>query len=166
MEKTELQEDYHNRYNINYPQELNGQGLVFYSRHEEAGGSDYDEELIDYTEDDLILDDVIPEDEYEVDEDEEVDDDDDSSEELLQNFYPNGTVIKFKCSQTKPTQFASWEIRFVLLTAVKPIKHIPLQGFELDLTIWIKNTFLHFHNQIFRDYILQTFSVESNIPFY
>ena len=63
MEKTELQEDYHNRYNINYPQELNGQGLMFYSRHEEAGGSNYDEELIDYTEDDLILDDVIPEDE-------------------------------------------------------------------------------------------------------
>ena len=128
MEKTEIQEDFHNRYNINYPQELNGQGLMFYSRHEEAGGSNYDEELIDYTEDDLILDDVIPEDEYtdEVDEDEEVDDD--SSEELLQNFYPNGTVIKFKCSQTKPTQFASWEIRFVLLTAVivKTIKYIPL----------------------------------------
>ena len=30
---------------------------MFYSRHEEAGGSDYDEQLIDYTEDDLILDD-------------------------------------------------------------------------------------------------------------
>ena len=107
---------------------------MFYSRHEEAGGSDYDEQLIDYTEDDLILDDddVIPEDEYseEVEEDEE-EDDGDSSEELLQNFYPNGTVIKFKCSQTKPTQFASWEIRFVLLTAVKPIKYIPLQYFEL-----------------------------------
>ena len=103
---------------------------MFYSRHEEAGGSNYEEEMIDYTEDDLI----IPEDEYtdEVDEDEEVVDGD-SSEELLQNFYPNGTVIKFKCSQTKPTQFASWEIRFVLLTAVKPIKYIPLQCFELDV---------------------------------
>lgn len=107
---------------------------MFYSRHEEAGGSDYDEQLIDYTEDDLILDDddVINEDDYsdEAEEDEE-DDEGDSSEELLQNFYPNGTVIKFKCSQTKPTQFASWEIRFVLLTAVKPIKYIPLQYFEL-----------------------------------
>lgn len=107
---------------------------MFYSRHEEAGGSDYDEQLIDYTEDDLILDDddVINEDEYsdEAEEDEE-DDEGDSSEELLQNFYPNGTVIKFKCSQTKPTQFASWEIRFVLLTAVQPIKYIPLQYFEL-----------------------------------
>ena len=107
---------------------------MFYSRHEEAGGSDYDEQLIDYTEDDLILDDddVINEDDYSdgAEEDEE-DDEGDSSEELLQNFYPNGTVIKFKCSQTKPTQFASWEIRFVLLTAVKPIKYIPLQYFEL-----------------------------------
>ena len=104
--------------NINYPQELNGQGLMFYSRHEEAGGSDYDEELIDYDEDDLILDDEdIPEDEYsdEVDDDEEEEEDGDGGEEILQNFYPNGTVIKFKCSQTKPTQFASWEIRFVLL---------------------------------------------------
>ena len=101
---------------------------MFYSRHEEAGGSNYEEEMIDYTEDDLI----IPEDEYtdEVDEDEEVVDGD-SSEELLQNFYPNGTVIKFKCSQTKPTQFASWEIRFVLLIAVKPIKYIPLHYFDL-----------------------------------
>ena len=136
MKKTEILKDFVilTIVNINYPQELNGQGLMFYSRHEEAGGSDYDEQLIDYTEDDLILDDddVIPEDDYsdEVEEDEE-DDDGDSSEELLQNFYPNGTVIKFKCSQTKPTQFASWEIRFVLLTAVKPIKYIPLQYFEL-----------------------------------
>ena len=76
---------------------------MFYSRHEEAGGSDYDEQLIDYTDDDLILDDddVINEDDYsdEAEEDEE-DDEGDSSEELLQNFYPNGTVIKFKCSQT------------------------------------------------------------------
>ena len=59
MEGTEILEDFVilTIVNMNYPQELNGQGLMFYSRHEEAGGSDYDEQLIDYTEDDLILDD-------------------------------------------------------------------------------------------------------------
>ena len=115
MEKTER---IFTTVNIYYHQELDGQGLVFYSRHEEKE-TDY-EEMIDYTGDSLIFDDIT-EDEYtdEVDEDEDVDVDEElNSEEHLQNFYPNGTVIKFKCSQTKPTQFASWEIRFVLLTFI------------------------------------------------
>ena len=125
MEKTER---IFTTVNIYYHQELDGQGLVFYSRHEEKE-TDY-EEMIDYTGDSLIFDDIT-EDEYtdEVDEDEDVDVDEElNSEEHLQNFYPNGTVIKFKCSQTKPTQFASWEIRFVLLTFILiKIKYTQLQ---------------------------------------
>ena len=90
--------------------------MVFYSRHEER---DY-KEVIDYGSDDLILDGYPIEEEDDVedmedfiDEDEEdYIDDEEEGEPHLQNFYPNGTVIKFKCSQTKPSQYASWQIRY------------------------------------------------------
>ena len=32
-------------------------------------------------------------------------------ERYFQDLYPNGTVIRFQCSQTSPTQYASWQIR-------------------------------------------------------
>ena len=89
--------------------------MVFYSRHEE---SDH-REVIDYSSDDLILE-GYPDDEEDIDEDmddfldEDEDDyidDEEDGEAHLQNFYPNGTIIKFKCSQTKPSQYASWQIR-------------------------------------------------------
>ena len=92
-------------------QELSGQGLVFFSRHDQQLVEDY-EDLLDYADPDLVteeeagdysdledgvLEDIVGEEEVE--------------EPEVEDFYPNGTVIKFHCSQTKPTQFASWQIR-------------------------------------------------------
>ena len=86
---------------------------MFYSHHE-AKDYDYDEVTTYTDEDDLILDDE--EDEYDEDfsdDDEDLLEEDEEGE--AQEFYANGTVIKFKCSQTNPTQFASWQIRFSAL---------------------------------------------------
>ena len=57
--------------------------------------------MIDYS-NELIID-RKDEEEYDLDEEDE--------DEHFQDLYPNGTIIKFKCSQTKPMQFASWQIR-------------------------------------------------------
>ena len=86
---------------------------MFYSHHE-AKDYDYDEVTTYTDEDDLILDDE--EDEYDEDfsdDDEDLLEEDEEGE--AQELYANGTVIKFKCSQTNPTQFASWQIRFSAL---------------------------------------------------
>ena len=50
------------------------------------------------------------EDDFLEDEDEE-EEEDEGFKTHYQDFFPNGTVIKFKCSQTKPSQYASWQIR-------------------------------------------------------
>ena len=87
-------------------QELSGQGLVFFSRHDQQLVEDY-EDLLDYADPDLVT-------EEEAGDYGDLEDgvlEDIVGEEEVEDFYPNGTVIKFHCSQTKPTQFASWQIR-------------------------------------------------------
>lgn len=109
--------------------------MVFYSRHEER---DY-KEVIDYGSDDLILDGYPIEEEDDVedmedfiDEDEEdYIDDEEEGEPHLQNFYPNGTVIKFKCSQTKPSQYASWQIRYFY-------KYFSIQKMTLESPLYVR----------------------------
>ena len=39
------------------------------------------------------------------------DDMEETVDNILQDFYPNGTMIKFKCSKTREGKYVSWQIR-------------------------------------------------------
>ena len=45
------------------------------------------------------------------DTDDPFEDIEDGGDAPYQNFYPNGTVVKFKCSQSRQGKYSSWQIR-------------------------------------------------------
>ena len=46
---------------------------------------------------------------------EDIEDDVESEDSPDLDVYPNGTVVKFKCSQTRGGKFASWQIRSAVM---------------------------------------------------
>ena len=63
----------------------------------------------------------LPEEDYEYSNGTEIEEDTDTIEDTYENeeeevdqnqdVFPNGTVIKFKCSQTRSGKYARWQIR-------------------------------------------------------
>ena len=46
---------------------------------------------------------------------EDIEDDVESEDSPDLDVYPNGTLVKFKCSQTRGGKFASWQIRSAVM---------------------------------------------------